>query len=112
MKEPVTSSPNKPQKWIDGSLYPEQDVPQAITTLADKIDFLVRVCAAWDFGLPPNSATWSEILKDDWREAAAETRLLTSCAYHVLRELHHLQPAPYLGPSFPQILNDPYLEFV
>lgn len=106
------SSPKKSQSWIDGSLYPEQDVPQEITTLADRIDFLVRVCAAWDFGLPPSSETLNEILRNEWKEAVQEAQFLTSCAYHVLRELHHLEEAPYLGPSFPEILNDPFLEFV
>ncbi len=46
MREPVMSLPKNSQSWIDGSLYPEEDVPVAITTLASKIDFLVRVCAA------------------------------------------------------------------
>ena len=102
----------KSKSWIDGSLYPEEPVPEALATLADKVDFLVRLCAAWDFGLPPNSETLGQVLSDDWRETVEEARFLTSCAYHLLRELHHLEPVPYLGPVFPEIINDPYLEYV
>ncbi|MFQ5708669.1 MAG: hypothetical protein ACE5HO_14535 [bacterium] len=98
--------------WIDGSYYPEQPVPDNITGLPEKVDFLIRLCAAWDFGLPPASNTFEEILRDDWKIAVDEAQLLTSCAYHLLRELHHLEPLPYLGTPFPDILNDPYLEYV
>lgn len=98
--------------WIDGSLYPEQPVPEKITTLSEKVDFLVRMCAAWDFGLPPQTRTLDEVLKPDWKEAVDQAEFLTSCAYHLLRELHGLANRPYLGPKFPDILNDPYLRYV
>ncbi len=95
--------------WIDGSLYPDEEVPDRLDNLADRIDFIARVCGAWDFGLLPLPITLKEILKKDWKKAVDETRLLTSCAYHLLRELHDLEPLPYLGPKFPDILNDPFL---
>jgi len=98
--------------WIDGSLYPDQDVPDRLDSLADRIDFIARVCSAWDFGLLPFPSTLKEILKKDWKHAVDETRLLTSCAYHLLRELHGLEPVRYLGPKFPYILNDPFLSEV
>jgi len=98
--------------WIDGSLYPDQDVPKSLTSMADKIDFLVRVCAAWDFGMPPRPEVFDEILTPPWREVVDEAAFLTSCAYHLLRELHGLPEQPYLGPKFPEILKDPYLEHV
>lgn len=98
--------------WIDGSLYPEQDVPDAIVSLPDRIDFIARVCGAWDFGILPMPATLKEILKPEWQKAVDETQLLTSCAYHLLRKLHSLEPAPYLGPEFPEILNDPCLKMI
>ncbi len=106
------NSVSKKTDWIDGSLYPEQPVPKEITTLAEKVDFVVRLCAAWDFGLPPRGVTLDEVLKDEWKEAVEETQLLTSCAYHLLREFHGLEPLPYMGPEFPDILNDPYLEYI
>ncbi len=36
--------------------------------------------------------------KVDWNNAIDQTQLLTSCAYHVLRELQNLHPLEYLGP--------------
>ncbi|MFQ5637612.1 MAG: hypothetical protein ACE5IR_06405 [bacterium] len=98
--------------WIDGSLYPEQSVPEKIATLSERIDFLVRLCAAWDFGLPPKSSALQEVLSDDWKEAVEHAEFLTSCAYHLLRELHGLPSLSYMGPQFPDILNDPYLRYV
>ena len=93
--------------WIDGSIYPDQDVPDSLESLSDKIDFIARLCSAWDFGLLPLPITLKEILKKDWKHAVDETKLLTSCAYHLLRELHGLEPVRYLGPKFPEISNDP-----
>jgi len=92
-----------------GSLYPDQEVPENFDDLSDRIDFIARLCGAWDFGVMPYPDVLNEILKKEWREAVAETNLLTSCAYHLLRELHELEPAPYLGPKFPHILDDPCL---
>lgn len=100
------NSSNKNKDWIDGSLYPDQDVPEELQTLDDKVDFIVRLCGAWDFGIPPGPQTLQQVLQDDWREAVDQARLLTSSAYHLLRELHKLDPLPYMGPSFPEILND------
>lgn len=96
----------------NGSLYPDQEIPESLDNLPDRIDFIARLCSAWDFGVLPYPLTLNEILKKEWREAVAETNLLTSCAYHLLRELHGLEPAPYLGPKFPHILEDPYLSMV
>ncbi|MFQ5651507.1 MAG: hypothetical protein ACE5IY_16350 [bacterium] len=66
------SSVNPTNDWIDGSLYPDKPVPQALNSLPDKVDFLVRVCAAWDFGMPPKTEVLNEILQVDgnrwWRK--------------------------------------------
>ena len=77
--------------WIDGSLYPDCEVPNIIDNLNDRIDFIARLCSAWDFGLLPMPGTLTEILKGDWKDAVEKTRLLTSCAYHLLREFHGLE---------------------
>jgi hypothetical protein len=36
----------KKNNWIDGSLYPDEPVPESITSLPGKIDFIARVCGA------------------------------------------------------------------
>lgn len=96
-------------EWIDGSLYPDESVPTDLTTLGQRIDFVARLCGAWDFGVLPRPEALREVLRSDWRSAVEETQLLTSCAYHLLREFHGLPPARYLGPEFPHIRDDPCL---
>jgi hypothetical protein len=96
--------------WIDGALYPDTEPPEKLDTLADQIDFLSRLCAAWDFGLLPDENTVNEIRRPEWREAVEQCRLLTSPVYHLLREWHSLEPLPYLGQELAYIRDDLYLE--
>jgi hypothetical protein len=100
------------EQWLDGSLYPDVDPPRELSTLADRVDFLVRLCGAWDFGVLPRMATVDEIRRPDWREAVDATRLLTSPMYHLLRQWHDLPALPYLGDRIPAICDDPNLQHV
>jgi hypothetical protein len=97
---------------IDGTLYPDIDPPDDLRDLADRVDFLARLCAAWDFGILPHLETIAEIRKPEWREAVDLCRLLTSPAYHLLREWHGLSPEPYLGRRLAHITEDPSLEHI
>jgi len=96
----------------DGALYPDRTPPASLETLADRVDFLARLCAAWDFGLLPESDTVAEIRRPAWREAVDACRLLTSPTYHLLRSWHHLPPLPYLGQQLAYIRDDPNLAHV
>jgi hypothetical protein len=98
--------------WLDGALYPDVEVPATLETLADRVDFLARLCAAWDFGLLPDGTTITEIRKPDWSPAVQACRLLTSPAYHLLRRWHRLPALPYLGQQIASIRDDPYLAHV
>jgi hypothetical protein len=98
--------------WLDGTLYPDVEPPERLSTLADRVDFLARLCSAWDFGLIPWSETVEEIRRPEWAEAVEACRLLTSPAYHLLRRWHRLSPLPYLGQSLRYIREDPCLQFV
>lgn len=98
--------------WIDGTLYPDTDVPDELPSLGDRVDFLARLCSAWDFGLLPDRETVEEIRRPDWREAVDATRLLTSPTYHLVRSWHGLPTLPYLGQQIAYIRDDPSLEFV
>jgi hypothetical protein len=98
--------------WIDGALYPDTEVPEELPTLADRVDFLARLCAAWDFGHLPERETIEEIRRPDWREAVDATRLLTSPTYHLVREWHGLPELPYLGDQLAYIRDDPNLAFI
>lgn len=95
--------------WLDGALYPDVDVPDALTTLADRVDFLARLCAAWDFGLLPSAETVAQIRQMEWKPAVEACRLLTSPAYHLLRRWHGLSPLTYLGQQIAYIRDDPCL---
>jgi len=97
---------------IDGALYPDEPVPETLRTPADRVDFLVRLCAAWDFGRLPDAETASEVRRPEWRDAVDAARFLTSPAYHLLRRWHALPPCPYLGQRLPYISGDPNLEHV
>ena len=98
--------------WIDGSLYPDTDVPERLETLADRVDFLVRLCGAWDFGILPERETVEEIRRQDWREAVDAARLLTSPVYHLVRSWHGLGSLPFLGQPLAYICDDPSLAHV
>lgn len=81
-------------------------------SLASRIDFLARLCSAWDFGHLPDAATLSEVLGPEWREATDQCRLLTSPAYHLLREMHGLPGVEFLGSIPACVLEDPNLQHV
>lgn len=98
--------------WMDGTLYPDTEPPTSLHGLAERVDFLARLCAAWDFGLLPDPETVAEIRRAEWREAVDACRLLTSPAYHLLRSWHGLPPMPYLGQQLAYIRDDPHLEHV
>jgi hypothetical protein len=98
--------------WLDGSLYPDVPPPDDLPTLADRVDFLARLCAAWDFGILPELATVQEIRQPHWRESIDACRLLTSPAYHLLRRWHRLPPLPFLGQRRAEIMNDPNLAYI
>ncbi|GAB4484794.1 MAG: hypothetical protein Fur0016_15730 [Anaerolineales bacterium] len=98
--------------WLDASLYPDVNPPERLETLAEQVDFLARLCSAWDFGILPALETVTEIRKPAWKPAVEACRLLTSPAYHLLRRWHSLPSLPYLGQTIPGVQNDPCLEQV
>ena len=97
---------------IDGALYPDTAPPESIESLSDRVDYLARLCSAWDFGLLPDWDTVVEIRRDSWREAIDLCRLLTSPTYHLLRKWHNLPILPFLGSIPAYIRDDPNLAYV
>lgn len=97
---------------IDGALYPDVEPPDELNTLPEKVDFIARLCSAWDFGLLPDWETIAEVRRELWRPAVEECHLLTSPTYHLLRQWQHLQPLPFLGSIPAYIRDDPNLVFV
>jgi hypothetical protein len=90
---------------VDGALYPDVDPPRRLRTLGERVDFIARLCAAWDFGRLPDWDTVVEVRRKPWRAAVDACCLLTSPTYHLLRQWHHLPPLPYLG-SIPALIRD------
>ncbi|MEW6231470.1 MAG: hypothetical protein AB1566_04050 [Chloroflexota bacterium] len=97
---------------IDGTLYPDVEPPRRLRTMAQRVDFIARLCAAWDFGLLPEWETVAQVRRKSWRPAVDACRLLTSPTYHLLRRWHHLPPLPYLGSIPAYIRDDPNLAYV
>lgn len=98
--------------WIDGGVYPDMAPPRALDTFAERVDFIARLCSAWDFGRLPDVTVVNEIRRATWREVVDACRLLTSPAYHLLRRWHGLPPLPYLGQQLAYIRDDPNLAYV
>jgi hypothetical protein len=98
--------------WVDGSLYPDVEIPTSLDDLSEQVDFLARLCSAWDFGVLPRMDTINEIRHSSWREAVDRCGLLTSPAYHLLRSWHNLPALPYLGRELAYIRDDPNLAYV
>lgn len=96
--------PNKRANSSESALF--------LLRLGEQVDFLARLCSAWDFGVLPYPETIEQIRRDEWRKAVDSCNLLTSPTYHLLREWHHLGPLPYLGQKLAYILEDPCLEYV
>ena len=106
----MPSNPREP--WLDGALYPDTRPPDGLHTLSERIDFMARLCTAWDFGLLPDPQVIAEVRRAKWREAVDECRQLTSPSYHLLRSWHGLARLPYLGQRLAYIAQDPNLEYV
>lgn len=106
------TSADKKQSWLYGSLYPDRETPQTLDTLEDRVDFLVRLCGAWDFGILPIRATVEEVRRPEWTEAVDQCRMLTSPVYRLLRKWHGLERLPYLGRQLAYIRDDPFLSHV
>lgn len=97
---------------VDGTLYPDIQPPETLAAFSDRVDYVARLCAAWDFGLLPTWDTVLELRQESWRTAIDMCQLLTSPTYHLLRRWHNLPPLAYLGIVPAYIRNDPNLSFV
>ncbi|MEW6280011.1 MAG: hypothetical protein AB1758_15385 [Candidatus Eremiobacterota bacterium] len=96
----------------DGTLYPDCQPPDRLNGIEDQVDFLVRLCGAWDFGVLPDPGTVDEIRRPEWKPAVDACNMLTSPAYHLLLSWHGLPERPYLGRRWKHIDEDPQLHFV
>lgn len=94
---------------IDGSVFPDQKLPQEFFTQQQKADYLHRLIGAFDFGLPPDAATLR--LLSGWQDVFDAYPLPSSSGYHALRSYFGWPPvakAPF--PMEPAYLRQDSLE--
>lgn len=69
---------------IDPSVYPDlESPPSVLDTPEARADYVHRVCAAWDHGVPPDAGTFD--LFRSWKSDFDRFPCLTSPAYHATR---------------------------
>ncbi len=71
---------------IDHSLYPDTEAPASLASVSDAAEYVHRVCAAYDFGIPPSDGV-IETLRS-LRNVFDRFPLPASPAYHALRRLY------------------------
>lgn len=74
--------------YIDHSVYPDletADLPVALVTDEERADYILRICAAWDFDIFPEQETLDVL--QSFREAFDKYPLSHSPAYHTCRFL-------------------------
>ncbi len=68
---------------IDRSVYPDVDHGDDFEDDGDRADYVMRICAAWDYGVPPLRETVE--LFGEWRRVFDRFPLLHSRSYHAFR---------------------------
>lgn len=83
---------------IDATVYPDAEPPSDLATMAEKADYLHRICGAFDFGVPPDAPTLR--LLAGWKAVFDRFPFPHSPAYHALRAWYGWEPverAAYFG---------------
>lgn len=76
---------------IDGSVYPDVDVPpRSLDSPEARADYVHRICSAWDYGVPPMPETVA--LFTGWKDVFDAFPIVTSPAYHALRLWFRWEP--------------------
>lgn len=85
--------------YIDHSVYPDRshahDLITTFETDIERADYVERICAAWDFDIRPEKATFA--LFRDWKHIFDEFPLLHSPAYHTFRAIFGWEDMPKEG---------------
>jgi hypothetical protein len=81
-------------RGIDHSVYPDLDnPPEEFVDDFQRADYVQRVCTAWDFGIMPRPETFD--LLAGWKQIFDQFPVVTSPAYHAMRERFGWQPIPW-----------------
>lgn len=87
---------------IDGTLYPDEDVPHDLNDPGVAADYLHRVCGAYDFGIPPTPGVVATLRQ--MRPTFDEHPVLGSVGYHALRRWFGWEELP--SPVPPPLKSD------
>jgi hypothetical protein len=69
---------------LDYSVYPDLDeLPETLSTNADKADYVARICGAWDFGITPTRETFELFV--GWRDVFDRFPIVASPAFEAFR---------------------------
>lgn len=80
---------------IDASLYPDCEPPVTLADEGDAADYLMRVCGAYDFGMPPSLEVVATLRT--MRGVFDRYPLSSSMAYHALRRWFGWPELPHVG---------------
>ena len=70
--------------YIDHSVYPDYDIlPAVLDSSEERADYVQRICAAWDYGLVPERATFR--LFRGWQDVFDRYPLPHSGGYRAFR---------------------------
>ena len=75
---------------IDRSVYPDVEPPATLQSLADRADYMQRICAAFDFGVFPEETDW--VTFAGWRDVFDCFPLPDSPGYHAFRHWYGWDP--------------------
>jgi len=77
---------------IDQSVYPDINPPTELTTLADRADYVQRICGAFDFGIFPEETDWETFAQ--WKDVFDRFPIPDSPGYHAFRHWYRWEPVP------------------
>ena len=77
---------------IDRTVYPDVEPPATLQSLADRADYMQRICAAFDFGVFPEETDW--VTFAGWRDVFDRFPVPDSPGYHAFRHWYGWDPVP------------------
>ena len=77
---------------IDRSVYPDVEPPATLQSLANRAEYMHRICAAFDFGVFPEETDW--VTFAGWQDVFDRFPLPDSPGYHAFRHWYGWEPVP------------------
>ncbi len=85
---------------LDHSVYPDlAEPPLELHTMADRADYMHRICGAFDFGVFPERDDWK--LFAGWKDVFDWIPLRDSPAYHTFRSRFGWEPVTHGSHGLP-----------